>query len=122
MEARVVGTVHHALHKLGATTMIFRPIVEIDHQGGEVSKALPHRFPPPGDAVDQAVAGDRGADAIEQDCIQGGHQDTHGRQGRFGLEIVISALGQDAAFVPTRKRPDFDGGLGIDGNTQGIGG
>ena len=59
---------------------------------------------------------------ISKDFIQGGHQDTHGRQGRFGLEIVISALGQDAAFAPTRKRPDFDGGLGIDGNTQGIGG
>lgn len=122
MEVSVVGKVNHTLHKLGAATVVFRSIVEIDDQGGQVGKALTHRFPPLREAVGQAVAGDRGADPIEEDFIQGGHQDTHGRQGRFGLEIVISALGQDAAFAPTRKRPDFDRRLGIEGNGQGIGG
>ena len=121
METIVEGKVHHALHKLGTTTVVFGPIVEIDHQGGEVSKALAHRLPPPGDAVGQAVAGDLGADAIEKDFIGVGHQDAHGRQSRLGLKIMISALGQDAAFAPTRKRPDFDGGFGIEGNAQGSG-
>jgi hypothetical protein len=34
---------------------------------------------------------------------------------------VIGGLDLDPAFAPTRKRPDFDGGLGIEGNAQGIG-
>jgi hypothetical protein len=122
MEAIVVGKVHHAPHKLGAATVVFRPIVEIDHQGGEVSKALAHRLPPPGDTVGQAVAGDLGADTIEKDFIEGGHQDTHWSYGGVGLEIVISALGRDTAFAPTRKRANFDRGLGIKGNAQSIGG
>jgi hypothetical protein len=33
---------------------------------------------------------------------------------------VISGRGLDAAFAPTRKRANFDRGLGIEGNAQGI--
>ena len=121
MQVIAVGKVHHALHKLGAATVVFRSIVEIDHQGREVSKALAYRLPPLGDTVGQAVAGDLGADPIEKDFIQGGHQDTHRGEGGVGLEIVIGGLGLDSAFTSTRKRANFDRGLGIEGNTQGIG-
>jgi hypothetical protein len=79
-------------------------------------------LPPPGDTVGQTVAGYLGADAIEKDFIEGGQQETHWGYGGGGLEIVISALGRDAAFAPTRKRANFDGGFGIKGNAQGIGG
>jgi hypothetical protein len=34
---------------------------------------------------------------------------------------VIGGLDLDAAFAPTRKRANFDRGLGIEGNPQGIG-
>jgi hypothetical protein len=122
MEASVVGKVHHALHKLGPAPVVFRPIVEMDHQGGEVRKALAYRVPPPGDTVGQTVAGDVGADPIEKDCIAGGHQDTHGSQGRLGREIVIGRLDLESTFAPTRKRAACDGGFGIEGKAQGIGG
>ena len=122
MEVRALGNVDHARHELGPTRVVFRAVVEIDHQGGEVSKAGPHRFPPLGEAVGEAVAGDFGADPVEKDFIEGGDQDAHGGEGGIGLEVVIGGLDRDAAFTPTRKRADFDGGLGIEGDAQSIGG
>ncbi len=114
MQVIVAHKVNHTLHKLGATAMVFRPIVKINRQGGDVAKTLTHRFPPLGDAVRNAVAGDFGADAIEKDFIQGRRQDTHRGQGCLGLEIMIGSIGLDSAFAPTGKGADFDRGFGID--------
>ena len=116
MQVIMVNKVNHTLHKLGATAVVFRAIVEIDHEVVDVAKTLTNRFPPLGEAVGEAVAGDFGQDAVEKDFIQGRHQDAHRCQSRLGFEIVIARLGLDAAFAPTGKGTDFDGGFGIDGN------
>ena len=122
MEVSVVGKVNHTLHKLGAATVVFRPIVAIAHQRREVSKGLAHRVPPLGDAVSQAGAGDFGADSVEQDCIVGRHQATHWGQGRLGLAIVIGGRDLGSTFAPTRQRANCDGGFGIERHASGIGG
>ena len=100
-----MGKVNHTLHKLGAATVVFRPIVAIAHQRREVSKGLAHRVPPLGDAVSQAGAGDFGADSVEQDCIAGRHQATHWGQGRLGLAIVIGGRDLGSTLPPRDNGP-----------------
>ncbi len=114
MQVIVAHKINHTLHKLGASTVVFRPIVKIDYEGVDMVKTLTNGFPPLGDAVRNAVAGDFGADAIEKDFIQGRRQDTHRGQGCLGLEIMIGSIGLDSAFAPTGKGADFDRGFGID--------
>lgn len=69
MQSVVMHKINDALHKLRTTAMVFRPIVKIDHQGGDVPKTLSHRFPPLGNAVRNAVTGDFGADTVEKHFI-----------------------------------------------------
>ena len=45
VQAIVADKVAHALHVLGATAIVFRAIVKIDHQGAHSAKALTNRFP-----------------------------------------------------------------------------
>jgi hypothetical protein len=122
MQVSVVNKINHTLHKLAAATVVFRPIVKINRQGGDMAKTLTHGFPPRGDAVYYAVAGDFGADPIEKDFIQSRDQNPPRRHHRLGLEIVIGAMGLGSTFAPTRKGADFDGRFGIDGKAQDVGG
>src|SRR5215204_4713155 len=39
-------------HKLGAPTVVFGAVIQIDHQCGDVPKALTHRLPPLHQAID----------------------------------------------------------------------
>jgi hypothetical protein len=116
MQVIMVHKVTEPLHTLGATTVVFRSIVKLNRQGGNMTKTLTHRLPPLGEAVCEAVAGDGGADTREQHFIQGRHPDARGGQRRLGCEIVIARHRLDSAFAPTGKGADFDRGFGIDRN------
>lgn len=121
MQVRALNKVNHTLHKLSATAMVFRPIVQIDHESREVGKTLTHRFPPLLDTVCQTIAGDFGDDAVEKHFIQARQQQTHRGQGGLGLEIVIRSLRLGSTFAATRKRSHFDRGFGIYGDPKDIG-
>src|SRR5215213_2272134 len=53
---RIIGQPHpdailpykldQSLHKLRTPTMVFRPVIEIDHQCGDMPKAMSYGFPP----------------------------------------------------------------------------
>jgi hypothetical protein len=120
MEGIVAHKVDHAPHALGATAMVFRAIIQINHPGSDRAQALMHRVPPLRQAVGEAVARDVGADAIDKEFVQRGRQDTYGGHQSRRLEIVIGRLGLRPTFAPTGKGPHFDGGVGIDGNPSDV--
>lgn len=110
----LLNKVHHTFHKLGTTTMVLRSIVQIDHQGRDVGKALTYRLPPLCETIGQAVAGDFSDAAVEKHFIESGQQESNWRQSRLGLEIVISSFCLGSTFAATRKRANFDRSFGID--------
>ena len=114
-DAIVPYEVDEALHKLCASAMVFRPIVEIDDQRRNMGKALMDRLPPLGQTIHQAVAGHVRGPAVEKELSQCGQENPYGCHSRFRSKIVIGCRDLYAALATPRKRPDFDCGLGVNG-------
>ena len=82
--------------KLGAPTMVFRPIIEIDHQSGDVGEPQAHHLPPLDQPIDQTIAGHFGGHAIDKQFIVGRQKDAHGCDLRLfafvGLRIAQTLI------------------------------
>lgn len=120
MQASAMGKIHHPLQKLGPVAMIFRTIIKIDNQRGDLREALTDDFPPLRYAIGQAVTGDFGEHAIEKDFLQGRHEESHGSVRGFRLKSVSTGGGPHAAFAAADKRTDFDSRFRIEGNAQDL--
>ena len=112
-QAGMVGKSHHAVHELGPAAVVFRTIVEIDDQGGDVGKPVMHPFPPPPQTVDQTVTGHFGGDTIQKQFIPRWQEDAHWGHGGVWVKVVVSGDGRDAALATPSKRTDFDDRFGI---------
>lgn len=113
-KAILMGKPKQPLHELGAPTMVFRSIIQVDHQGGNLRKAAAHRLPPVAQSIDQTIAGELGGQVIDEQLVAGWKQNPKRRQRGRRLEIVVARFGGRPAFATTRKRTDLHGGFGID--------
>ena len=120
MHTRPLDTIDQSLPERGTPTLIVWPIVEIADQRGDGPIALTYRFPPLPQAIHHAVTRHCGGDTIDTQFIRGWEEDTHGRQGGGGGQIVIGRRDQGATFAPTRAGANFDGGLGIYGDASDV--
>ena len=108
--------VHHALHELGPATMIFRTIIHIEDQRGNVGKPRPDGLPPLREAVHQAVTGHFGSHPIDKQFIERREEDAHGGERGRRMKVVIDRRDEGATLPPTREGATFDRGFGIHGD------
>src|SRR5258708_35612907 len=102
-----------SLHKLSATTVILRPIIQIDDEHLDLNKTLFHALPPLDQSVNEAVAGDFGCHPIQKKLIGCGKENADRRHGSLDFKIMISRFCQDTAFPSSCKRTNFDDCLRI---------
>src|SRR3954447_2208812 len=100
--------VDDALHELGTSAVVLRSVIKIEHQRGDVSKALPHRLPPALKAIYHTITRHFGGDPIQKEFIQGREKDADRSHRRRRLEVVVGGLRWDAALPTPRERPHFD--------------
>jgi hypothetical protein len=53
--------------------------------------------------------------AVEKALSQWGQENSYGCHSRFRSKIVLGGRDLSAALAPPSKRPDFDRGLGVNG-------
>jgi hypothetical protein len=114
MEVILANKRDHPLHKLGAPAMIFWTIIEIDHQGGDVSEPLTDRLPPLREAIHQAVTGDFRGHTVHKQFIPRGQEEPHGCDRRRRGKIVIGCCDLHTALPATGKGANLDGRLGVE--------
>ncbi len=98
----------HPLHELAAPTMVFRTIVEIDHQRRDIGKAQAHLLPPAFYTIGQTIARHFGGDTIVKQLVEHRQQDAHWCQHSGGLKIMIGRSGGNAALAAASEWPDLD--------------
>src|SRR2546423_9374226 len=109
----MLDKVHKPLHKLGPSTLILWTIIQIDHQGLSVSKAILDRFPPLNESINQTVAGHFGSHGVKKQFACLWHENTDWSDGGDWLKIVISGFGWDTTLATASKRANLDGRFGI---------
>ena len=80
-ELRGLGEGHEPVEKLGAMAVILWPVIQVDHQGLDLLKAVSHAVPPLLQHIDRTITGDFGGDTSHKQFIRLGHQDAHRSQG-----------------------------------------
>lgn len=113
MQAIVMRESNHPVQKLGAPTMIFRSIIEIDDEGGDVGEPRAHHLLPLDQPITETIAGHFGGHAIDEPFIVGWQEDPHGCKLRKRLKIMVGSLREQATLPAPRERTDFDGCFGI---------
>lgn len=119
-EMRLLHEGNEPLHKLGAPAVIFRAIIQIEHEGRDVGEALADGLPPLSEAIDKAITGHFGCDPIHKELAHGGQEDAHGRDRHLRGKIVVSGMHLHAVFPATGEWANFDGGFGIHGDAQDV--
>ena len=109
---------YHPVHKPGAAAVMFRAIVQVDDQCPDPDKPRLDRLPPAFQNIHDKITRSRRGREIQEDVVIPGKQNTKGRQFGIGLEVMIAACRGDTAFSATRKRTDFHGSFGINGNAK----
>src|SRR3954447_24762049 len=66
---RLLHKVDDALHELGTSAVVLRSVIKIEHQRGDVAKALPYRLPPVLKAIDHTITRHFGGNAIQKQFI-----------------------------------------------------
>jgi hypothetical protein len=78
-EVKALGKLQQTVHKLGASAVALRAVIQVDDQGSDERKALFDRLPPVDQAIHQAVARHFGCHRIQKEFSQGGQQNAHWR-------------------------------------------
>ena len=115
-QPRLLHKRHDALHELGASAMGLRPIIEGNHQRGDVPKAITDGLPPAHEAIDDTITRDFGGHPIQKQFIPARQADADRSDRRSGLEVMVSRLRGDAALPAPREGTNFDGCFRIDGD------
>ena len=113
---RVLHTLHPPRHAWGPETMIFRTIIHIEHQGGNVGNPRADGFPPLHESVCQAVTGHFGGHPIHKQFIERWEEKADGCECCRWVKVVIDRRDQGTTLAPTREGPNFDRGFGIHGD------
>ncbi len=117
-QVKALGKLHETLHELGAPTVTFGAIVQVNEESPDQRKALFHRLPPIDQAIHQAVARHFGRHPIQKEFIGSRQENAHRRHRRRGLKVVVGGPGEYPTLASPRKRADLDRGLRIEGNPQ----
>ena len=117
---RLVHEIDDPLHKLGPAAVIFRSIVEIEHEGRNLGHAGADFFPPFMHAIHQTIACDLRRDPIHEQFVCLRQQNADGRHFGVRLKVVVHRLGQHATFASPRKRPKVDRRFRIHGQAQRV--
>ena len=120
VEVIILDKIDEPLHKLCASALIFRTIIEIDPQHCDRSEPLADGLPPLGEAIHQAVTGDFRGHGVHKQFIQCGEKNAHGGHGCLRGKIVVSSLDLDTAFPAPGEGANFDGRFGIQRDAQDI--
>ncbi len=96
--------------------MVLWPIIQIDHQHGDVSKPHPYRFPPAHQAIDHTITRDFRGNPIQKQFILGRQEDADWGDRRVGVEVMIGRRRGDAALPASREWANFDRCFCVDGD------
>ena len=110
-----VDKVNDSGHELGAPTMIFRSIIQVEGERRDGGKTLLDGLPTVAEAIDQAITRDLSGHPIDEQIGGRRQQDAHGRNRRLCFEVVVTGLGCHSTLAFTRKRTDRHRGFGIQG-------
>jgi hypothetical protein len=120
VEVIILDKIDEPLHKLRASAMIFRTIIEIDYQRCDRGEPLADGLPPLGEAIHQAVTGDFRGHGVHKQFIQRGKEDAHGSHCRLRGKVVVGRLDLETAFPASGEGANFDSRFGIHRDAQDI--
>lgn len=115
----LLHNVDDALHKLRASAMVFRAIVQIDDQRGDPAIPWSHRLPPLLEPIHQAITRHVGRDPVDKEFVRGWDQDTYGGHLLVRLKIMIEGFGRHAALAATGKGANVHRRFGVHRDPQG---
>jgi hypothetical protein len=108
-----LGKLHEALHKLGTSAVALEVMIQLDDESCDVRKTLFERLPPVDQVIHQIIAENDGCHSIEKKLIGGWQENSHRRQRRCWLEVVVGGSGSHQTLASTGKQANFDCGVGI---------
>jgi len=100
-------------HKLGAPTVTFGSVVEVEQQGRHLRIAVTVRLPPRLQEIDQTIARDLGSHGVHTQLALVRQQDAHRRPPRLGMKSMIGRFDLNAILAAARIIADVDRGVGI---------
>ena len=95
------------LHTLRPPTMILGTVSTIDDQRGDCGKTCPHLLPPGDETITQTITGHFEGDGRAKQFVAGGEEHTHRRDGRYGLNIMISRNRRRPTLATVSKWSSF---------------
>jgi hypothetical protein len=113
VEGIILDTRDEPLPTLGASALMFRPIIESEHQRCARGAPLADGLPPLSEAIHQAVAGALRGPSVHKQFIQRGEAEAHGGHCRLRGKGVVGSLDRDPACPGPSDGANVDGRFGI---------